>query len=386
MIDYENIIKEIRNNFTKCRDSHSDFSDSYLSCKRGFREKLLNRDDRYDQFYTDQEMIYKHGRIVWGHIIQANNALYEPGTDDLPAAIIYSDDPEMDKYPHLLDEYASSLYHIKGQATTPELSEFSRKLADEIESDWKLKIPKSLTGVYQCYYLTNMIFRKHLPDGFLESGLFPIMIYPEKTDVGFVLPSQFWTKDFIADSWKQHINYGTNDKEIEKLTLSEKKLKEFKKELPLGHRLFSNIAYPPKMLEEYLATGEVCGAVVITAAKELIVAVHSDEFDCVMLLKFPRRLITQYNLRKKSKLISVNIYEFDKKLAKDIQKGSASLSNYTNIFPLIGDFLSDDIGIIDEFKQEMDHWDTIYEMGIEKLKSHGVSCRNGSPYFSDEPA
>lgn len=37
-----------------------------------------------------QRNIWREGKIVWGHIIVANRALWQPGEDDLPGEVVYS--------------------------------------------------------------------------------------------------------------------------------------------------------------------------------------------------------------------------------------------------------------------------------------------------------
>ncbi|MFX1237029.1 MAG: hypothetical protein ACFE8P_04840, partial [Promethearchaeota archaeon] len=90
----------------------------------------------------------------------------------------------------------------KGLDTDPELQTFSDKLADELVSDWKIPIPKKITQNIQCFYMTTtIIIRKHLPNKKLSRSLFPLLVCPEKTDAGMILPSQFWDVSFNAE-WK----------------------------------------------------------------------------------------------------------------------------------------------------------------------------------------
>ena len=68
--------------------------------------------------YHDQEQLLSHGRIVWGCIVQANQLLFSKGSDDSPAAIIYSTDPYFDAHPEDLVEIADELFMVRGRRPT----------------------------------------------------------------------------------------------------------------------------------------------------------------------------------------------------------------------------------------------------------------------------
>src|SRR6185503_6162156 len=54
------------------------------------RPRWNRSDGRFEAIFRHQDMLLEHGHVVWGHVIQANALLFEPGPDDSPAAIIYS--------------------------------------------------------------------------------------------------------------------------------------------------------------------------------------------------------------------------------------------------------------------------------------------------------
>jgi len=158
-------------------------------------------DSHFMEFYNHQKLLASEGIIVWGNIIQANEKLFIEGNKDYPAAIIYSLDPKMDGIPEVLQTASTSLFSVKGKRTDPELQIFSDKLADEMVRDWKIPIPTKLTEGIQCYYITTMVIRKHLPGGYLANSLFPFLVCPSKTDVGMILPEEYWAPEFKEKYW-----------------------------------------------------------------------------------------------------------------------------------------------------------------------------------------
>ena len=133
--------------------------------------------------YDHSEALRLNGQVVWGHIIQANEQLYEPDdSSNCPAAIVYSIDAYYLAHPEELGDIASMLFDLKGTQTNPELQQFSDLLANERETQMYLPIPESLTGGRRVIYTSIMVHRHHLPTNFLSSSLFPLLVAPQQTD------------------------------------------------------------------------------------------------------------------------------------------------------------------------------------------------------------
>src|SRR5688572_4711207 len=49
--------------------------------------------DRLMTFFQNQRQVLEEGRVTWGHVVQANSMLFEPGPHDCPAAVVYACDP-----------------------------------------------------------------------------------------------------------------------------------------------------------------------------------------------------------------------------------------------------------------------------------------------------
>lgn len=159
-------------------------------------------DKRFEEIFMNQSLLLQEGQIVWGRVIQANELLFSPGAQDHPAAIIYSLDKRLDRDPDILEVAASLLYQLKGENTdSPELQIFADKLTDEMVTDLKLPIPLELTEGLECFYTCIMVHRSHLPNRILSMGLFPLVVYPTKTDATMILPCHYWPS-FFVDLWK----------------------------------------------------------------------------------------------------------------------------------------------------------------------------------------
>ena len=142
-----------------------------------------------------------------------------------------------------------------------------------------------------------------------------------------------------------------------------------------------------KIIQEHMLYGDSQPAVVISK-KPLIIASYSEDIDCVVLLEFPDEYLELYKLDEKSKLISVNTYIRGEKFQKDITPGVNCHYTWRGYSPIIGEFISDDIGILENKKEEIEEklWEYVYILGIEYSKNHPNIWRDGRPILSEESA
>lgn len=162
-------------------------------------------DSRFLELYDRQNTLFRRGIVVWACIVQANLQLFRPGPEDCPAALVYSLHPRMDDRIDLLSGLAKRLFRLKGQQTEPDLQPIADLLADEIAADWKVPVPTRLADGMRCFLMTTMIGRKHLPDRYLAQAQVPLLVCPDKTDVGMILPRRFWADQLVA-AWQPPVN------------------------------------------------------------------------------------------------------------------------------------------------------------------------------------
>lgn len=156
----------------------------------------------YQQFYQERHLILAYGQVYWGHIIQANSALFKEGEDDHPSVVLYSTNPEMDSELGKLADLANRCFEIKKGSLSPSGSEEIHKaLTSEESASSHYLLPLSVTnGLTDVYMSSMMVARKHLPCNSLESSWFPLITDQEHFKTVMFLPAAYWPEELI-DLW-----------------------------------------------------------------------------------------------------------------------------------------------------------------------------------------
>jgi hypothetical protein len=145
---------------------------------------------------AQQALLLQKGEVVWGALLQANNALFKKGPDDLPGAVIYSTDRYFDARPHELAGIATRLFAHKGVQAPEAIRPISEWLADEKRAAFNLPVPAELTS-RSAFATGTLFFRKHLPLQLVGGGWMPMLVHPETRAV-MVVPRQFWNRELVA--------------------------------------------------------------------------------------------------------------------------------------------------------------------------------------------
>lgn len=145
-------------------------------------------------------------------------------------------------------------------------------------------------------------------------------------------------------------------------------------------------AFTRTRLREWIYHGDSRAAIVVWT-DPLLVASYTDEMDCVVMLRFPEELVQEYALRRGSRLLSANSYMLrrpERPLQPDLIDGPRSTYQHALIFPMITDFLSDDLSRIAERKAEIsrEEWTRTASLADEYLKRPGCTARDGRPLYS----
>ena len=181
------------------------------------------------------------------------------------------------------------------------------------------------------------------------------------------------------------------------ITLSIQKLRRLQPELFGRWGLFPvfhwglQIMWPRafrEMLAEHLQSGDSRAAIVCGIQPELLVAAYTDEQDAVLVLRFPNYLVNEYNLQLSSRLLTVNTYGRGVRMVRDISPGQRSIGRYTNYYPIIAEFVSDDMDTIDMRKRGIREaeWKRCADFANAKLASPHHKPRDGRPLKSGNPA
>jgi hypothetical protein len=145
------------------------------------------------RMYWSQNKLRDRGRVVWGHLVQANNLLFRPGGMNCPANVVYNPTSHDDRDVDALAEVAHNIFELKGKRhREKDLKRCARWVTQEKLRVFDAAVPTSLTSGREIIFSTLMVHRKHLPDGYLSTSVFPLIINPEETSSVMILPCDYW--------------------------------------------------------------------------------------------------------------------------------------------------------------------------------------------------
>ena len=156
-------------------------------------------DDELKVLFQNLGTLYRNGKVVWAHLVQANVALFEPGTWDAPAEFVYSlNDDKIS--PEELGKIAHALFSLKG--TTPNHADqapLAEYLTNERTRTYGKPVPRSLSPRFACQVSTTYVIRKHLPGPrhALCQSFLPMIVNPIAPHVALPLPSKYWPEALI---------------------------------------------------------------------------------------------------------------------------------------------------------------------------------------------
>ncbi len=153
--------------------------------------------------YRDVGLLYEKGQLVYGMLLQANDALFHffPHMD-APGNAVFSTDAHYRSYPSELFRLAEELYSYKGMEDVPEdLRQIVGAITDEITRLLNVPLPADRFQGRRIYHTTLMFHRRHLPHRRLTGRVFPLLVAPELTPASVMLPCRYWTREFIRQCW-----------------------------------------------------------------------------------------------------------------------------------------------------------------------------------------
>jgi hypothetical protein len=151
--------------------------------------------------FADQWILRKHGSVLWGHVVEANDLLRLPGGDDHPATVVWSLDPWFDRAVDDLWRIADALGDPDlRRRSDGETARFARRLTEHVGRVMQWSVPASLTSGRQVFLTSILVHRQHLPDGRLGSPLVPLLVAPGRSQAAMILPVAEWSPDLL-DLW-----------------------------------------------------------------------------------------------------------------------------------------------------------------------------------------
>lgn len=196
--EMENVLAEVRAEFETRRKV---LNERTFSSIRVGNPSWLAPTDPLAEIEKQQLFLHREGRIVWGGVMQANSLLFSQGTDDCPGTLLHSSDPYFDARPQQLRRIAAKAFGVLEKSAGPEERQFAERVQDSRNRAMNLRLPESLTP--KDVRATNCIlYRKHIPNGVLAAGWFPVLTHPS-TPAVMMLPFEFWPLPLIM-LWKQN--------------------------------------------------------------------------------------------------------------------------------------------------------------------------------------
>jgi len=159
--------------------------------------------DPLDKLRRDMPLLMQKGRVVWGHVVQANMGLFEGKVAGAPLEVVY--DPR-GLFPHeALGGIAGMLFNLRGkQISDPDLLRYADHLQKEVTRLFDWRTPVSFIP-YPLHASTTYISRHWLPGGRVVNPLIPLVVSEHCRGSVVLAPSRLWPADY-RDSWMKAIH------------------------------------------------------------------------------------------------------------------------------------------------------------------------------------
>ena len=137
-------------------------------------------------------------------------------------------------------------------------------------------------------------------------------------------------------------------------------------------------------VSQVLLNGDTQPAIVCST-EPLLIAAYSDEMDAVVMLKFPSELISMYDLRIGTRLVSSTAYKkaTGEPAASDIFFGEGYSGEFIDFYPIVQLFIAQDDEKIRSRTELFDEetWARVERLAAEYLSEHPDTVRDGFFYF-----
>lgn len=138
---------------------------------------------------------FENAELVYAAVVQANSDLWSPGTEYLPAVIVYTSDSTLRYDTKWLTEMAEKISGLKNSREIPaDCKEFIKTFKDD-QSIFKFKVGTSITGNVDVWCETLNFEQSDLPNNCLPpNGILPFLLYINGEDVmgPFEIPAKYY--------------------------------------------------------------------------------------------------------------------------------------------------------------------------------------------------
>lgn len=190
------MLQESRQRFGAAPRDFGDAEKKHLQVAFSWLTRLVSMSDPLCKPLAAQRKVFRNGVVVWGHLIQANAALFQPGRRDLPGEMLYGLKARNITVNELRDA-ASRVAALKGtRPDARELAEIADYLTDEFIRVFGLAVPQRLSPT-PLLISTVQFARHHLPNQMLCDSVLPIVVAPTAPHYAFVLPAVYWPERLL---------------------------------------------------------------------------------------------------------------------------------------------------------------------------------------------
>lgn len=165
-------------------------------------------DDPVSQLFAHEAQLLRTGSVIWGALVQANNALFSPGPGHETFGAVFVLDPSGLTPPDALAATAKRLFALRQQIDTlsaqhpaPEaLLRIAHFLDDERTPLYGLPVPEDFASG-GLLVTTTFVERWRLPHHRLIDRCIPLMMSAEAPERVLPLDKQWWP-EFLSTAWE----------------------------------------------------------------------------------------------------------------------------------------------------------------------------------------
>lgn len=208
--------------------------EAYTSDPDPKKNRIVKPDSYRAKPYLNYDVL-NNGEIVYGTLVMANSSIFKPSKNvhkSYAAVLLYSTDESFIDDPMPLREYADNLFENQVNGDSG--------LGDDTKFLAHYKLPLSMTNGKNVYATCVLLYRYHLPLGFIpnSSAMIPMIVSPDSCPSSFVIDAKYWPLELVdkyfgidkrsdeeieAELKEEETNFIYGESKMRKLTITRKR-------------------------------------------------------------------------------------------------------------------------------------------------------------------
>lgn len=154
--------------------------------------------DELREVLSWRERLLLRGQVVLSARVMANRSLYFVGSTPSASAmdVVWSADPFFEEHADELAIVAREVAALKNLSPNNENAEIARFVTEEMSRPQSVALPPSLSEGREMFLSALIVWRAHLPLGFLSGTFLPLLVLPGETLAALIVPGRFWSDAF----------------------------------------------------------------------------------------------------------------------------------------------------------------------------------------------